>query len=245
MKVILLGDSITQGLGSKKINFEKELEKLVPDCSIVNLAMAGTVIEYVSSVFRDIEKESADFAVILYGNVDAMRKPSRTGKVFPKLPRRFTMNNGSMLLPRPFYSHVWYKKLGQHIENGIRTGLRKLVFAVDGTEQWMPLDLYIKHYEDVCAGIRAIGTHPVICSTVYIDERLFPGSNAEYIRYNTWMENYANENQIRYIDFYGIFKRLAEKNGWSRYYNCDHFHPNDEGYLVMAKNIAEAIRVKG
>lgn len=45
--VYLLGDSITQGLGSKKINFTDELACLLgSNYEIVNLAQTGTTIEY-------------------------------------------------------------------------------------------------------------------------------------------------------------------------------------------------------
>lgn len=243
MKVILLGDSITQGLGSKKINFVGELEKLLSsNDSVVNLAMTGTVINYVSTIFSEIEKEKADYAVILYGNVDAMLKPSRTGKIFKHLPKRFNGPDGSMLLPRPFYSHNWYKSLAQHIENCIRTVLRNLILSVDGTEQWMPLEQYQNHYDDVCRKLIKLGITPIICSTVYIDDNLFPGSDSEYKEYNAWMKKYAGEHHICYIDFYEIFRQLIEKEGWKRYFNYDHFHPNGEGYLVMASNIAEALQ---
>lgn len=45
--VYLLGDSITQGLGSKKVNFTGELAKLLGrSYKIVNLAYTGTTINY-------------------------------------------------------------------------------------------------------------------------------------------------------------------------------------------------------
>ena len=45
--VYLLGDSITQGLGSKKVNFTGELAYLLGEgYEIVNLAYTGTTIDY-------------------------------------------------------------------------------------------------------------------------------------------------------------------------------------------------------
>ena len=45
--VYLLGDSITQGLGSKKVNFTGELADLLGEgYEIVNLAYTGTTIDY-------------------------------------------------------------------------------------------------------------------------------------------------------------------------------------------------------
>ena len=45
--VYLLGDSITQGLGSKKVNFTGKLADLLGEgYEIVNLAYTGTTIDY-------------------------------------------------------------------------------------------------------------------------------------------------------------------------------------------------------
>ena len=118
MKIVLLGDSITQGLGSKKISFVKELQKLTgEETKIINLALTGTTILYAIDILDKIKEEKADLVLILYGNVDAQIRPNREGFIFKKLPTRFKINNGSMISPRPFYSQQWYKKILQKGEN--------------------------------------------------------------------------------------------------------------------------------
>lgn len=239
MKIILLGDSITQGLGSKKINFHQELKRLLDSGDdVINMAMTGTTIDYVNTIYSDILAENPDYVVILYGNVDAMLKPSRTGKVFCHLPKRFKMNDGAMLLPRPFYSHSMLKSIGQHIENCFRTIFRNIVIMVDGTEQWMPLNQYVEHYKNICDDLRKQGIRIVICSTVYIDDKYFNGTNNEYICYNKWLKDYTDNNGYIFIDLYHMFETLIKKDGWDKYYNKDHFHPNGEGYALMAAQIA-------
>ena len=52
--VYLLGDSITQGLGSKKVNFTGELARLLGEgYEIVNLAYTGTTIDYALRLLDD------------------------------------------------------------------------------------------------------------------------------------------------------------------------------------------------
>ena len=52
--IYLLGDSITQGLGSKKVNFTGELSWLLGDgYEIVNLAYTGTTIDYALGLLDD------------------------------------------------------------------------------------------------------------------------------------------------------------------------------------------------
>lgn len=242
MRVILLGDSITQGLGSKKINFVEELKNLLSENdSVYNLAMTGTVIDYTFSLFDQIEKISPDYVVIIYGNVDAMLKPNRKGKIFKKLPKRFKINNGSMLLPRPFYSRRWYKRLGQLFENFLRSIFRKIIFRVDGTEQWMPLEQFVENYSELCSKLKALHIKPVLCSTVYIDDKLFPGSVDEYQKYNEWLRKYSSQNDYVFVDLFNELKRHVLQDSWSKYYNYDHFHPNGNGYQIMARLIAKGL----
>ena len=47
MVVYLIGDSITQGLGSKKVNYTEQLKHLLGDgWQVINLARTGTTIDY-------------------------------------------------------------------------------------------------------------------------------------------------------------------------------------------------------
>ena len=241
MKIILLGDSITQGLGSKKVNFTEELSNLCCQDQIVNMALTGTTITYASERLNIFLEEKPEIVIILYGNVDAQLKPSRTGHIFKMLPSRFAHADGSMLLPRPFYSHTWYKNWGQHIENWMRTIFRKLIYLIDGTEQWVSITEFIDEYRFVCKSFRDHDIRVICCSTVAIDEKLFPGSNAEYIKYNDKIKEIAEELGCIYLDIYARFNSLIMNEGWKGFYNYDHFHPNGKGYQLMAKWIYEGI----
>jgi lysophospholipase L1-like esterase len=243
MRIILLGDSITQGLGSKSVNFVEELKKrLNTDDTILNWALTGTTIDYIETIMGEIEVEKPDCVVLIYGNVDAQIKPSRTGKVFKRLPKRFRGPNGAMIMPRPFYSHALYKRILQLFENMLRTFFRKLVYAIDGTEQWMPFESYKHKLQDVYTQINDLGVRIILCSTVYIDDKLFPGSDGEYRKYNEYMRRFAADNAITYVDLYASLKNAVDNGSWKEYYNYDHFHPNGNGYLVMAEMLAEALR---
>lgn len=170
-RIILLGDSITQGLESKKVNFTQELQESLGENYIIdNLAVIGTTIRYAEQILLDIKEKNPEYVVIGYGNVDAQIRPCRTGKVFPKIPRRFRGNG--MLMPRSFYSHVWYKRILQRIENKNRALISKLIYAVDGTEQWVRPDEFRRTYQNVVTYLGAT-SKVIACSTVYIDEKNF------------------------------------------------------------------------
>lgn len=244
MRILLLGDSITQGLGSKKINFTKELSRLRPNDYILNKALTGTTIVYPYEEDNIIFNNDPDVVVILYGNVDAQLKPKRDGLIFKHLPRRYAASAGNMLLPRPFYSKSFLKSIGQHLDNLFRTIFRNLIFVIDGTEQWVSLEDFSKMYYSLCKKMTEKGIKVVCCSTVAIDDKLFPGSSQEYKKFNHKIKDIAETLNCKYLDLYTKLQSCIEsdKNGWNRYYNKDHFHPNGEGYLLIAKWIDHELK---
>lgn len=242
--VYLLGDSITQGLGSKKVNFTGELAKLLGrSYKIVNLACTGTTINYAFKLLEDGNlcppPEGRSICVVLYGNVDAQIRPCRTGRVFPHIPKRF--QGGGMLMPRPFYSRSLGKRLGQLIDNAGRKVFSAIIKLVDGTEQWVSLDSFNEQYGRLLDRLNCMGVDSITCSYVYIDEKLFPGSPAEYLAFNKAIRANAESRGIPYIDMWSMFESEVCVNGWDYSYNKDHFHPNETGYVLMAKAIAEVI----
>ena len=242
--VYLLGDSITQGLGSKKVNFAGELAHLLGEAyEIVNLAYTGTTIDYALKLLDEgkiVPRERESVCVILYGNVDAQIRPSHTGKLFPHLPKRF--QGGGLLMPRPFYSHSWLKRAGQQIDNVARKLLVFLIKAVDGTEQWVSLESFSEQYDILLDRLLKMRVNPIACSCVYIDGKLFPDTPTEYIAFNDEIQSLAKKSNIPFIDMWSMFKTEVGENGWERTYNKDHFHPNGIGYQLMADKIAAAVK---
>ena len=241
MKVLLLGDSITAGLGSKKINFTSLLKRKILNSTIINFAKTGTTIDYVLENYKQIDEFDFDYVILLYGSVDAQIRPNQNGKFYNLLPKRFKSNNGSMLSPRPFYSKNFFKHLFQIIENFFRKLFRNLVILIDGTEQWVKIDDFEKKYSDVCYYFKEKNKKVICCSCFYIDDKYFKGSTSEYLKYNECIKKIAKKNKIKYIDFYSKFKDDVEKNGWKKSFNHDHFHPNENGYEYISTVLAKEI----
>lgn len=242
--VYLLGDSITQGLGSKKVNFSGELQRLLGDSyDVVNLAYTGTMVDYALKLVEDGEvaplNGESSVVVILYGNVDAQIRPNRGGRVFPHIPKRY--QGSGMLMPRPFYSASVVKKAGQHFDNFQRSVYSRIIKLVDGVEQWNPLNSFSVQYSMLLNKLTEIGTTPICCSCVFIDEKLFPGSPVQYARYSHAIAELAGEHGLNYIDMCSVLKSEVEAYGWDSCYNKDHFHPNGAGYKIMAEMLFDAI----
>ncbi len=239
-KVILLGDSITQGLGSKKINFTDELQmKLGDDYEVVNLAKTGTMIDYGLKQAESNDFSEASVCVIVYGNVDAQIRPNTHGRVFKLIPLRF--QKPGMLMPRPFYSKALTKRLGQLLDNKARLILSWLIRLIDGTEQWKSVDDFSRDYVELVDFLVAKNIRAICCSCVYIDERLFPECREQYALFNSKIEKIARSRGADFVDLFNLLEQHVEDEGWDAIYNRDHFHPNAGGYQLMANEIAQSI----
>lgn len=243
-KVVLLGDSITQGLGSKKINFTRHLNQLLgEDYEVVNLACTGTTIHYCDTIMNEIMEIQPQIAVIVYGSVDAQIRPNSKGKVFPLIPGRY--KRGGMLYERPFYSSRLHRRALEHIDNGIRRILNHVIRQIDGTEQWVQIEEFKAKYQQIIERLLALNIQIISVSTIYLDEHYFKHSIEQYKIFNEAIKGMASQYNYPYIDVFDILREKVRQSSWNKYYCFDHFHPNSNGYQVVAGLIYEAVRCLG
>lgn len=239
MKIAIFGDSISEGIGSRKINYSKELEKIFLNkkmkLQIYNYAFTGTMIDYTKKIKEKYEKEKYDVVIIGYGNVDGMLRPDTNSNknLYKYLPRRYKKNG--MLNPRPYYSKNKWKKLFQKIDSLIRWNLNKILLKVQGSTTWITLDRFYQEYFEFCTFILNKADKVILLSTVKVGEKYFPGTNASYIKFNEKIKKMEQLNdKIKYLDLYNT---LNEKE----MFFDDLFHPNQQGYEFIAKLIYKKI----
>ena len=102
MKILLLGDSITQGIGKKSINYQMVMENKYKNLEFINLAKSGSTIEYVAQNLDEIAQKGKDcnLAIIMYGSVDARIRPDTDKNRFylwSLVPKHYR-KNGMMVL---------------------------------------------------------------------------------------------------------------------------------------------------
>ena len=85
------------------------------------------------------------------------------------------------------------------------------------------------------------GIKVITCSTVFIDEQKFNGSNEQYMKFNQVIRNIAIINDVEYIDLYTILRKAVNNDGWDKIYCADHFHPKAHGYEIMANILSDVI----
>ena len=236
-KIAVLGDSISEGLGSKKINFISDLKESVPDADIRNFARGATTIRYAMKILPEVQAYDPDIVVVFYGNVDAALRPdiyekNKRLKFFPKRYRDFWM-----LDPRPFFSHYPLKRALQKLESSCRVKIKKMLMKWKGARPMVSLDEFSIIYENFVHKIFRADRQILLVSTVTIDDFYFPGSARQYEAYNRAMEKISDSNHLHFVDLYHVLARYP----FDEVCNYDHFHPNATGYRVIAKVLAGEI----
>lgn len=237
-KIAILGDSISQGLGSKKLNYVDDLIKKLNCCyEIKNFAHTGTTIRYALEIVNNVLNFKPDIVFIFYGNVDAILRPNENSKpnFYKLLPNRYKQNG--MLDPRPFYSKKILKRIYEKSESTFRYNIKKLLMKVQGVYSWTSIDEFESLYNLFIKKLRSNDIEMILISTVTIDDFYFPGSTIQFEKYNKIIEKIALENQLKFINLYEILKKYNQ----DQVYGPDHFHPNEKGYEIIADVFSKAI----
>ena len=249
IKIVLLGDSITQGIGSYQLNYEKMLSAYLArigiESQITNLALTGTTIEYGVKQISQIQKINPDYIIIMYGSVDVQMRPNiETNKwgILSLTPKRYKNIKG-MLNPRPFMSSRKSRYILDCIDNLYRRIWKKVVIATQGMMQYLSEEQFEHTYMEL---LHELQNYNVICtSTMFIDDKIYTGKTVEnYETANRFIKSFSlkNTNVIGYADLYNIQKDIVSQEGsYDKIFCKDHFHPNENGYQKIADALGAII----
>lgn len=103
-EIVLLGDSITQGLGSKKVNFTSELQKsLGTGYAVDNMAFTGTTVHYLEQIFDEILQKKASICCYLVWKCRCTNSSKSNGLHLSSYSKTFSrgrhVNAASILFP--------------------------------------------------------------------------------------------------------------------------------------------------
>lgn len=246
ISILLLGDSITEGIGSKKRNYESIIQREL-DCTIYNYSLTGTTITAVKTIVNSFKECNPDYIVVMYGNVDVQIRPNMEKNRFhiiSIIPKHYRTIKG-ILNPRPYFSKTYPRRLLHLMDNVVRAFLKKIVVLTQGYHQYFTSEEFAIQYDSTIKRLRNLypDTKIICVSTVPVDERIYPGTNREYIQANKFIQRVVNNNRnTYYADIYNILLGRLKVTGWGGAYYNDHFHPNESGYELIGVEISNTIR---
>lgn len=249
IEIVLLGDSITQGIGSWKMNYEEMLKDYLNkrgiESHITNLALTGTTVEYALKQVFKIQEMDPDYVVIMYGSVDLQVRPNmETNKwgILSLTPKRYKNIKG-MLNPRPFMSSKKGRYIFDCVDNLYRKIWKKVVIATQGVMQYLSEEQFEQMYMKLLCELHG---YKVICaSTMFVDNKIYTNKTIEnYEIANHFLKNLRKNyfEVIGYVDLYNMQQKIvSQKESYDEIFCKDHFHPNKNGYKKIAEEIGEII----
>lgn len=235
MKVGILGDSISEGIGSKKINYARLLQQKDKNIIIENFAKSGTTLKYFYEIESYINKFNPDVLIMFYGHVDAMPRPNSKSRIYKMIPSRYKGNG--MSNPRALYTSKKPKRYFQMLDSIFRIYLNKFLIKFTGYEQWNDIISFQSQYEEIIKKNK--DKKIIMLSTVPIYDEWFPYAVQEFSKYDEIIKNLSIENQCEFINTMELFSKY-DKND---YFLSDYFHLNEFGYEVITNKILDLLKI--
>lgn len=241
IKIAIVGDSISEGLGSKKYNYvnslKENLKKAQIESDIKNFAVSGTTIDYAIDKIEEINRFNPDYLFIFYGNVEAIIRPDLRKEtiITTLLPKRY--HKMFMLDPRPFFSKNIFKSFIQHMDNIYRFFMRRVVCKLNGTYRLMEPNEFADKYDYFIREMKLHVKNIVCISNVRIDERYFPGTTLSLDEFRLEIQRISNINNTMYV----ALNEWQKQFFWKCIYGNDHYHPSKDGYEQMGEFFANQI----
>lgn len=220
-RVILFGDSIAMGLGVRRHKYglliaEGRHGHLI-DYSHTGWTVSQSLASYLES------PQGGDIAIIAHGITEPILRPVLPSWV--PLPRRW--RRLGWMDPRPYFSTRAHRRALETAESALRWRVKNFLMRAFGSYQLASIDTFARDLERLKTECEARGARVVILGPPDIDERFFPGSVYEQLRYSRVSERIGGAD---YVPVAGVIDRWGD-------YLADHFHPNDDGHEAIARRV--------
>lgn len=226
-RLLLFGDSIAMGLGVRR----RKYGQIVADelgYELVDYSHTGWTVSQSKSAYEQ-SPASGDIALIAHGVTEPILRPHLP--LWLPLPRRW--RRLGWMDPRPYYSTRARRRLFERVESEVRWRTKNFLGFAFGSYQLASVDQYRDDLAALKHACEQNGAIVVIVGAPDIDDRFFPGSVYEQLRYSRAAEEVA---QGKFVAIAGLLDR------WSDYL-LDHFHPSDQGHESMARLILKRLEV--
>lgn len=252
---MFLGDSLTEGVGSKRISHVAELAKQLraqeirsrdrdalngevksnsAGLRLWNFACEGKTIESDFEWLPLIGTLRPELVVIFRGSLESIIRPAMVSDARWPWWVPPSWRNYSAMDPRCYFSTTWWRKAKQTSVDAIKQIVRlKLLHARPG-KPLIDLDTLASYQTKLIQQLRHIGTRILVLGLLPVDEDRFPGSAGHFKSVNTRLQQIAEAEGVEFFDW------ASQLNGNALFYR-DGFHPNEAGAVTLAKILRERV----
>ncbi len=253
---VFLGDSLTEGVGWKRISHVAELAKQLDASQIRlrdrsalngevksntaglrlwNFGCEGKTIESDFEWLPVISTLQPELVVIFRGSLESIIRPAMVADADWPWWVPPSWRNYSAMDPRCYFSTTWWRKAKQRSFDALKQRMRlKLLDARHG-KPLVDLDTFAAYQTKLIKELRSLGTRVVVLGLLPVDSGRFPGSDVQFKSVNARLQQIADAEGVEFFDW------ASQLNGGALFYR-DGFHPNSEGAVALANILRERLQ---
>ncbi len=223
-RLILLGDSIAGGLGSRASRYG-DIGAAKFGWKLADHSASGSTIAESLARFRENPVQGC--AVLVAHGITEPILPPDPAHLRWAPPRWRCLG---WMDPRAYYSSNVWRRILQRVESELRWRTKTVTMKF-GTIQLMSQEAYCVAYTELCDLFEGDNTPVFTLEPTHIDERFFLGSSHEQALYWTSIKPAVRHHVLLCDEF----------EPWSDYL-LDHFRPNSKGYEFIAARVIRVMR---
>ena len=254
---MFLGDSLTEGVGTKRISHVAELAKQLhateirsrdkhalkaqvksnmAGLRIWNLACEGKTIESDFEWLPFIGELQPELVVIFRGSLESIIRPAMVSDANWPWWVPQSWRNYSAMDPRCYFSTTWWRKAKQTSVDALKQKARlKLLHARPG-RPLIDLDTFAAYQTKLIKQLQDLGTRVIVLGLLPVDDERFPGSTVQFESVNARLRQIAEDEGVEFLDW------ASQLKGGAFFYR-DGFHPNEAGAIALAKILCDRLAI--
>ena len=252
---MFLGDSLTEGVGSKRISHVAELAKQLRASEIRshdrdtlngevksniaglrfwNFACEGKTIESDFEWLPLIGTLQPELVVIFRGSLESIIRPAMVADGNWPWWVPPSWRNYSAMDPRCYFSDTWWRKAKQTSLDAIKQSVRLKLLRARPGKPLVDLDTFASYQTKLIQQLRSFGTRVLVLGLLPVDDDRFPGSVEQFKSVNARLREIAEAEGVEFVDW------ASQLNSGALFYR-DGFHPNEAGAIALANLLRERL----
>ncbi len=237
-----LGDSIVEGVGRERVSFVTGLAERLraagrSEVEVLNLAAEATTAKDDVGLLPRLRELAPGRVFIQRGALESIVRPAclasgRWPRWVPTAWRApFAMD------PRVYFSEAWWRQAKQRSIDALKQRARLTLLARHGGRPLAAPEAIIEAVGATVEELREVGASVTILGLLPVDDRVFPGSAAQFERVNAGLRELAAHSGAPFV----AWKDVAGPPDFARDFLRDGFHPSPAGARRLGAALADRL----
>jgi hypothetical protein len=262
---VFLGDSLTEGVGSKRISHVQELARLLrasefrlrpvdalngqvefnvaglmngresSDLWLWNLACEGKTIESDFEWLPLIRALRPELVVVFRGSLESILRPAMLFEGAWPWWVPRSWRSYSAMDPRCYFSTTWWRKAKQTSVDALKKKVRLGLLRRKPGKPLIDLEKFAQYQTELLQQLRALGARVLVLGLLPVGDACFPQSSAYFAIVNAKLQEIANANGAEFCDWASLLPVRADL------FYRDGFHPNEAGARALAQILRQVL----